>query len=232
MSEDDSTGSHSSSATTVKLFLAFVTGVVVGAAACGLFLHSRADGGAEKIHAEPPPLVFEHRRGETVASNPAPSASNTVDTPADTSIAVEGIAADATLGLLPITSEDQSDENSTKHFVLRIPIKARPKTHINVKDLVLHILFYDNINGRTVVQTSANVNTRWLPPPADWVDRDTEELAVEYQLPKPEAQAAKREDRKYYGYLVRIYYQQRLQAATAEPDRLRQQYPAPPILPK
>jgi hypothetical protein len=82
-----------------------------------------------------------------------------------------------------------------------------------------------------VVQTSANVQFRWATPPADWADTDTEELTVEYQLPKPEPRA-KHENRKYFGSLVHIYYKQQLQAATAQPDRLAQQYPPPPTLPK
>jgi tetratricopeptide (TPR) repeat protein len=154
------------------------------------------------------------------------------DVAVDNSGAIDGIAAGATLGLLKVTSEEQHDEGSAKHFTLHIPIKARPKSHIEVRDLVLHILFYDIVDGQNVVQTSANVNFRWATPPADWVDSDTEELTVEYQLPKAEAKAAKRENRKYFGYIVRIYYKQQLQGATAEPERLAQQYPAPPTLPK
>jgi tetratricopeptide (TPR) repeat protein len=154
------------------------------------------------------------------------------ETPVDNSGAIDGIAAGATLGLLQVTTEEQQDANSAKHFTLHIPIKSRPKAHIDVKDLVLHILFYDIVDGQNVVQTSANVNFRWATPPADWVDSDTEELTVEYQLPKPEARAAKKENRKYFGYIVRIYYKQQLQVATAEPERLAQQYPAPPTLPK
>jgi hypothetical protein len=158
---------------------------------------------------------------------PAPEAA-----PVDNSTAIDGIAAGATLGLLQITPEEQRDDNSAKHFLLHIPIKARPKAHIDVKDLVIHVLFYDIVDGQNVVQTSANVQSRWATPPADWADTDTEELAVEYQLPKPEPRAAKRENRKYFGYIVRIYYKQQLQAATAEPERLAQQYPPPPTLPK
>jgi len=154
------------------------------------------------------------------------------DTTTDTSAAVDGIAAGKFLGLLQITAEEMRDDNSAKRFVLHIPIKARPKAHVEVRDLVIHVLFYDIVDGQNVVQTSANVNSRWATPPADWVESDTEELAVEYQLPKPEARSAKRENRKYFGYIVRIYYKQQLQAAAAEPVRLAQQYPPPPTLPK
>ena len=160
------------------------------------------------------------------------TAPTTPDTPVDNSGAIDGIAAGATLGLLQVTTEEQHDEGAAKHFTLHIPIKKRPAAHIDVKDLVLHILFYDIVDNQNVVQTSANVNFRWATPPADWVDSDTEELVVEYQLPKPEARAARKENRKYFGYIVRIYYKQQLQSATAAPERLAQQYPAPPTLPK
>lgn len=152
--------------------------------------------------------------------------------PVDTTKALEGIVAGATLGLSQITTEEQHDENSSKHFTVHIPIKKRPNAHIDVKDLTLHILFYDIVDGQNVVQTSADVNFRWATPPADWADTDTEELAVEYRLPKVEAKAAKRENRKYFGYIVRIYYKGQLQASTAEPERLAQQYPPPPTLQK
>jgi hypothetical protein len=152
--------------------------------------------------------------------------------PVDNTQDIDGIVAGSTLGLLQVTAEEQHDAESAKRFTLHIPIKARPKAHIDVRDLVIHVLFYDIVDGQNVVQTSANVNSRWATPPADWADSDTEELAVEYQLPKLDAKAAKRENRKYFGYIVRIYYKQQLQAATAEPDRLAQQYPPPPTLPK
>lgn len=165
-------------------------------------------------------------------TKPAPTAPTAADnTPVDTSAAIDGIKAGTMLGLLQVTEEDLRDDNSAKHFLLHIPIKARPKAHVDVKDLVIHVLFYDIVDGQNVVQTSANVQSRWATPPADWTDTDTEELTVEYQLPKPEPRG-KHENRKYFGYIVRIYYKQQLQSATAQPERLAQQYPPPPTLPK
>lgn len=167
-----------------------------------------------------------------IAKPTAPTAPVAPDnTPVDTSSAIDGIAAGATLGLLQVSEEELRDDNSAKHFLLHIPIKARPKARVDVKDLVIHVLFYDIVDGQNVVQTSANVQSRWATPPADWADTDTEELAVEYQLPKPEPRA-KHENRKYFGYIVRIYYKQQLQSSTAQPERLAQQYPPPPTLPK
>ena len=41
----------------------------------------------------------------------------------------------------------------SKHFILHVPIKARPNTPIDVRNIVAHVLFYDVVDGRTVVQT-------------------------------------------------------------------------------
>jgi len=158
---------------------------------------------------------------DTVKSNEPPAESNQE---------VPGIASGMTLGLLPITNEDKHDEISTKHFTLHIPIKARPNAKIDPHELVIQVLFFDILNNQNVVQTAANVSSRWLTAPADWVERDTEELAVEYQLPRQDPRS--RENRKYFGYIVRIYYKKQLQGANADPERLGQQYPAPPTLPK
>jgi hypothetical protein len=165
-------------------------------------------------------------------SNPPTAPTATADTTVDMSTAEGVVAAGSMLGLLPIRSEDERDDNALKRLLLHIPIKARAKSHIEVKDLVIHVLFYDSIDEKNIVQTSADVKYRWTTTPADWIERDTEELAAEYQLPKPEGRAPKRENRKYYGYIVRIYYKGQLQASTAEPSRLAAQYPPPPSLPK
>ena len=113
---------------------------------------------------------------------------------------------------------------------MRPLVRARPRAKVEVHDLVIHVMFYDKVDGKNVVQTSANVGSKWVTTPVDWADSDTEELAVEYQLPRPER--TKRETREFFGYLVRIYYKQLLQDSAAAPDPLAQQYPPPPTLPK
>ena len=143
----------------------------------------------------------------------------------DLSVLIEGIAPGAMIGLGKIRTEEQADAASQKKFTLHIPVRARPRAKVDVHDLIIHVMFYDKVDGKNVVQTSANVGSKWVTSPVDWADADTEELAVEYQLPRPEK--TRREAREFFGYLVRIYYKQQLQAAVAEPERLAQQYPAP-----
>jgi hypothetical protein len=219
-----------------KLLFAFATGIAVGVALClALYLiwSPRALPGPHSQTAG-----VEHNEPFTIGRNSTPakaSHSPPAAAPAkkaSASPAPNDFAAGETLSLLPVTIEEQPDDQFIKHFFLHVPIKARPNTRIDVSELVMHILFYDIVDGQKVVQTSASVNFHWNSPPANWTKKEVEELVVDYQLPKPKAGAATREDRKFYGYIVRIYYRQQLQASTAMPDRLRQQYPPPQSLPK
>lgn len=148
----------------------------------------------------------------------------------DSTITLHELPPKSTLSLGSITSEEVPDENAAKHFRLHIPIKAPQGAQIDLHDLVIHVLFYDQLDGKEVVETGAKVNTRWAKPPVNWADSETEELIVDYELPKPERAEAPPHDRQYYGYIVRVYYQQQLQAAAALPETLAQQYPAAPAL--
>lgn len=166
--------------------------------------------------------------------NQAKQATMTQAAPAATAAAAEteeGIASGKSLGLLEVVTEEQDDRNAAKHLVLRIPIKARAREKVDVRDLTIQVLFYDTVDNTNLVQTTANVSSRWTSSPADWQDSNVETLEVDYQLPLPEAKAAKRETRKYFGYLIRIYYKGELQAATGAPERLEQQFPPEQKLP-
>ena len=138
----------------------------------------------------------------------------------------------ASLGIGIITMDELTDEESERKFVLRVPLKARPRARVEVRDVVIQVLFYDFVDNKDIVQTSANVNSRWASTPPDWSDGDTEVLEVEYQQPKKEGDDANKESRKYFGYNVRLYYKDELQDSRAEPARLGAQFPAPTTLPK
>jgi hypothetical protein len=57
-------------------------------------------------------------------------------------------------------------------------------------------------------------------------------LEVEYEQPKADVPEGARENRKYFGYIVRLYYKDDLQDSRADPARLGAQFPAPTTLPK
>ena len=107
----------------------------------------------------------------------------------------------------------------------------RVKTKVNNKDLTVVVLFYDLVEDKPM-KTSANVVSRWSTAPVDWREDDTEVLEVEYNQPLPDPHDTKREIRKYYGYIVRVYYKDELQATRSEPSVLGQRFPASQTLEK
>jgi hypothetical protein len=151
--------------------------------------------------------------------NPAPAELATNDVP--------GIQQGMTLGILDITKEERDDPDSPRHLVLHIPLKARPGTPIDVRDVVIQVFFYDLLPDASVVQTNANVNSHWSTPPVDWRDSNIEVLDVEYALPKPKTPA---DARQYFGYVARLYYKGDLQDWRADPAKLREMYPPPTTL--
>ena len=136
-----------------------------------------------------------------------------------------GTAATATFGIGSVESQEMRDPKSLRHLVLRVPVQLRLKTKINVKDLVIQVIFYDVLEDKPL-RTSANVSNRWSTAPVDWREDENEVLEVEYNQPIPETRDAKQEIRKYYGYIIRVYYKDELQATRSEPSVLGQKFPA------
>ncbi len=142
-----------------------------------------------------------------------------------------GTILNATLGLGQIAMEDAHDPKALTHFKIKVPIQLRTKTKINVKDVVIQVLFYDNVDDKPQ-RTSADVQNRFSTAPVDWREEDTEILEVEYNQPAPDVRDPKRENRKYLGYVIRLYYKDELQATNAEPPVLGQKFPASQTLEK
>ncbi len=140
----------------------------------------------------------------------------------------DGIQPGSVLGLGDITQEEEADPKAQRKFSLKIPLKARPNSRIDVANVVIQVFFYDIVNGKDVVQTNATVNYRWSTSPPTWQEDDIEILNVEYLQPQPDAKARRAaEDRKYFGYVVRVYYKKELQDMRADPVTLLKQYPPP-----
>lgn len=136
---------------------------------------------------------------------------------------------DAILGIGDIVQQDKPESGGTR-FALRVPIRAKRGEKISVSDVDIHVLFYDMIDGKTPVQTSADVSYRFASAPIDWATSDPEVLEVEYSQQPPLAKGPKTERRDYYGYVVRVYYQGQLQDLRAEPEALNAKFPAPQSL--
>jgi tetratricopeptide (TPR) repeat protein len=143
--------------------------------------------------------------------------------------ALSKLRADALLGIGEIARQTKPESGGTR-FALRVPIKAKPSEAVSVADVDIHVLFYDLVDGKAPVQTSADVSYRWASAPIDWSHGDAETLEVEYSQQPPLAKGPKTEKREYYGYIVRVYYKSELQDLRAEPEALNAKFPAPQTL--
>jgi hypothetical protein len=113
------------------------------------------------------------------------------------------------------------------------------------------VYFYDTLDNKDVVLTDADVTYDWITPNHDWKSTNPEILGVTYvrskahgvsseaalsaaaaavtpgKKSKTKANAADAGHRKYLGYIVRVYYNDQLQAVRADPTKLLNLFPPP-----
>lgn len=116
---------------------------------------------------------------------------------------------------------------------LRIPIMKVAGEPIEPAAVNVDVFFYDRVNGGKVEPTRADPPVAsWVASPVDWSGDGTELLDVTYFLPPLSAQEERTHgSREFHGYLVKLYYQDRLQAVVAEPRELLEESSAPASTP-
>jgi tetratricopeptide (TPR) repeat protein len=163
---------------------------------------------------------------------------------------VAGNPEGSVMGITEVKAAETPDPDAETNLALRIGIKKQPGATVDHSKVKILVEFYDTVGDKDVKLTDADVNYEWLTPKHDWSDGNPEVLSVSYLRPKTgvgspesslsEAAATVRPGqkgraksstadsgkRKYLGYRIRIYYDDKLQAVQAEPSRLLQLFPA------
>jgi tetratricopeptide (TPR) repeat protein len=193
-----------------------------------------------------------------VASNAAapPLSSTTLDASSSRSI-VDGVPPGVTLGITEVTASETPDPDSDTNLMVRIAVKKRPSVVIDHTKVKIQVFFYDTVGDNDVKLTDADVSYEWLTPNHDWANTDTETLAVTYIRPKNRTTSSEAAlsaaaaainpakkgkpakaspppeggQRKYLGYIVRVYYNDQLQDKRADPSKLLSLFPAPNTVP-
>lgn len=186
-----------------------------------------------------------------VAAPTAPPA----EQPAANSRPSDGLTEGAVMGLGDIQVTEAPDNDADTNLTVRIPIKARPGVIVDHTKVTIRVYFYDTVgDDPKPVLTDAQTNFEWLTPNHDWASTNPEVLAVTYFRPKnqsisseaalsaaaaavvpgkkPRPTTAKHDvatagSRHYLGYIVRIYYNDKLQAQRSQPSQLLSIFPAP-----
>src|SRR5437588_3073083 len=171
--------------------------------------------------------------------------------------ATEGIPVGSVLGISEVTASETPDPDSETNLMLRIAVRKRPNAVIDHTKVKIQVFFYDTVGDNEIKLTDADVSYEWLTPNHDWANSNSETLAVTYIRPKSKAKSAEADlaaaaaqvnparkgkpvkasppsdsaNRKYLGYIVRIYYNDQLQDKRAEPTKLLTLFPAPNTAP-
>jgi hypothetical protein len=154
------------------------------------------------------------------------------------------------MGISEVKTKETPDPEAETNLALEIGIKKESGAAIDHDKVKIMVFLYDIVNDKDIKLTDAEVSNEWLTPKHDWSGTDPEVLLVRYVRPKTggalsesslsEAAAKVRPghksrsskgsadigQRKYLGYIVRVYYGDDLQAVQAEPARLLQQFPS------
>jgi len=174
----------------------------------------------------------------------------------------DGIPDGSSFGISDVAATDTPDPDADTNMKLKISVKARPNTPIDHTKVKIQVFFYDTVDNKEVVLTDADVSYEWLTPRHDWKETNPEVLAVTYlraknktssdadlaaaaasvtppgtskkkpATTKAPATTADAGRRKYLGYIVRIYYNEQLQAVRADPTKLLNLFPPPLTAPQ
>ena len=164
---------------------------------------------------------------------------------------VGGIPEGSSFGITEVKTTETPDPDAETNLKLQIGIKKQPNATIDHTKVKIQVFFYDTVNNKDIKLTDADVNYEWLTPKHDWTDTNPEILSVSYLRPKNKAlsseaalsaaaatvkpsqksreakagASAESSERRYLGYRILVYYDDRLQAVQAEPARLLQLFP-------
>jgi hypothetical protein len=185
---------------------------------------------------------------------PAPPAVEPGGGPAGTDVPsrkdVGGNAEGPVMGISDVKIKETPDPDAEMNLALEIGIKKQPGTVVDHNKVKILVFLYDIVNDKDIKLTDADVSNEWLTSKHDWSETNPEVLLVRYVRAKTggalsetslsEAAAKVKPgqksrgskastdvtQRKYLGYIVRVYYGDDLQAVQAEPSRLLQQFPS------
>ena len=141
-------------------------------------------------------------RGETP---PSPSASNQV------------------MKVEKVEVEELPAEDHAQRVSLGVTISAEPSLYPLSDDMALIVYFFDQVDGSRIEPSTADTSNLYPTEPYDWQINGREEIVVNYTQPKfSEEEARELGDRKYYGYIVELYYRDELQDKVIMPSDLAQ----------
>jgi tetratricopeptide (TPR) repeat protein len=198
-----------------------------------------------------PAYELANRRLKVGLAAPPTAESTTADSSAAVAAPkdVGGNREGSVMGISEVKTTETPDPDAEKNLTLQIGIKKQSGATIDHMKVKILVEFYDTVGDKDIKLTNADVNYEWLTPKHDWTETNPEVLSVRYvrakgaglssesslseaaasvrpgQKSRGKSSVADSGKRKYLGYIIRVYYDDDLQAVQAEPARLLQHFP-------
>lgn len=102
--------------------------------------------------------------------------------------------------------------------ILRIAIKSNTRDKIDVPQVKVQVYFYDVDENGDVVPSKAQVTSRWLSAPVDWMEGTPEILEVRYLSESADPGL------RFAGYVVAVYYKGDRNDCRSEPAALMKKF--------
>jgi len=134
-----------------------------------------------------------------------------------------GVSQNSILAITETTLSEITDPKAQTHLTLKIGVKPRPGTQ-NGHVVRIKVDFYDLTKDNRLKPTTAKVSYNWLSSARDWTDATPKFLAATYVRPK--GQLPSSDERRYGGFIVRVYFDGQLQDSRASPSDLLTLHPA------
>ncbi|PAW78297.1 MAG: hypothetical protein B9S32_07125 [Verrucomicrobia bacterium Tous-C9LFEB] len=165
-------------------------------------------------------LVLIDSRSTGTSANNAPPAT-TVSAPVAPTTAVTATRA---LFVDRIEKTNTASNGSNNEFTMRVVLGAGIiPGGIQPGKVDIKLYFYDLQASGAIVPSRAQLKVNFLGSRQTWANGQRETLMATYLLSPDQARIY---NQKYYGYMLRIYYDGKLQDERAEPDNLLKFFPA------
>jgi hypothetical protein len=123
------------------------------------------------------------------------------------------------LGRCALTREPLAKDG--ERIAVRVPILAQPGATIDPAKIEIHVTLYESVNdgARVEVVPPDKTAQSWSTLPLNWAEPGGEGADVTYDLFTQRPGSA--DKRSFFGYAVKLYYQNKLAGEQAQPESLR-----------
>ncbi|MDZ4817167.1 MAG: hypothetical protein SGI71_13000 [Verrucomicrobiota bacterium] len=135
---------------------------------------------------------------------------------------------DEWLKINSIDLDKANDPETEERRNLKVELSKRVGAALDPSKVKIMIYFYDKAGEEIVVSTTAKIEKGWVTAPVDWNAEESETLLASYIV----AKGGRKKDQSkagksiiFYGYIVKVFYNNVLQDHRAFPEALAKRTP-------